>query len=436
MHVAVLGSIRNLAEAAYIFSDVLRLREEGVAESVVFSTWAEQIDRHAAFCRELERRGVQLVACPPLGGRGHYDPTYPGNLPYQKWQMQNALRQMPPAGNVFKTRTDHVISLHHRVSNVFRQSSCEFLDDTVLVSSANLLRPADMVDLFFAASLPLMRNLARIEIDLVLASPQIHNAEELWFWDIFKDDESIRLLATEVDHLALALLLRTRSMATLPSALRRAIAAYWDRIASRVRLTNPPLQGAETVTLTELLSGDGRHGTILSRGGMPNVSQQSILDRLPELIAPFRPEGNGPPTQEELDELMAWNDALPEGSKILVRALAPATRRRRLPEPGLEDLLEATLPAKARQGGGMSLFMSLVARNIEGGQAAWQTFLALRDATPDAAEFWLMLAFHYRNYHAEVHARQAGRDFVAVADRDRRGEALRFAAAFGTFQAA
>lgn len=85
----------------------LHLRDQGVFDRLVISTWAGEMDRFPGLKERLQGYGVEFVESPPLDGF-----ATAGNYLHQTAQLYNGLLAVDSDAWVFKTRPDAVLSLN------------------------------------------------------------------------------------------------------------------------------------------------------------------------------------------------------------------------------------------------------------------------------------------------------------------------------------
>lgn len=96
------GLLRDLPAFQHVINGLLRLRQEGLLDGIVVSTWHGQISSHPVVRQALDDLGIVWIENPEP------PPNYCGHMLHQMLATHEALRKCPADAYVFKLRTDKV----------------------------------------------------------------------------------------------------------------------------------------------------------------------------------------------------------------------------------------------------------------------------------------------------------------------------------------
>ncbi|MGX2946966.1 hypothetical protein [Enterococcus alishanensis] len=107
----VCGAVRDELELRLTLNELLQLREAGVIEGIIISTWINEFNQLTDLRNEIEENNIEVIEQPPLESRMNISKSNSVNYFRQALQMQVALDKLPEDCFVLKARTDR--SLNH-----------------------------------------------------------------------------------------------------------------------------------------------------------------------------------------------------------------------------------------------------------------------------------------------------------------------------------
>lgn len=106
---AICGNIRNEVEVDLLLDYLLRCREEGKIQGIIFSTWENELDNFSELRRQLKDNGIQVIFNKPIDHVVNDVKSESVNYWRQTVQLQAALNVIPSEAIVIKTRTDRAM---------------------------------------------------------------------------------------------------------------------------------------------------------------------------------------------------------------------------------------------------------------------------------------------------------------------------------------
>lgn len=112
---AVCGAVRDELDVRLMLDYLLRCRETGTIQGIVFSTWTGELEKAPDIAELLKTNQVTIVKTAPIDGVVGNIKTNAVNYWRQATQLQRALDVIPADAIVLKTRTDRAMPATRRL---------------------------------------------------------------------------------------------------------------------------------------------------------------------------------------------------------------------------------------------------------------------------------------------------------------------------------
>lgn len=180
----ICGAIRSKFEFDMSLNAAISLRQEGLLEGIVVSTWHDGFRKYPSLRDELVKVGIIVVSVPDIKESGA------GNSYRQHRLLDAALGLCPNGSAILKMRSDKCLHLLRLFRSVLRrgltalanESPYTILQSRIAIISASLSLPFCHCDMVFFGQKEDLRSL--IQIDLIydwVFFPGTANAEIRWF---------------------------------------------------------------------------------------------------------------------------------------------------------------------------------------------------------------------------------------------------------------
>lgn len=190
--VVITGLIRKPDYFVPTLETLVRARELGLIQGIVFSTWVGEVDAYG-LRQALMDMGVVLVESPPLQSA---TADLAHNIERQKLLFYWGLTFVPPEAHVFKTRPDQVITINEKFLNFL--SHLHSMDLSVAERDRDILparvwcgrfapnTPFWYDDRYFFTTHEVAMRMTAMSTDLrLLAHPKNNIAEANWYQPLF-----------------------------------------------------------------------------------------------------------------------------------------------------------------------------------------------------------------------------------------------------------
>lgn len=267
----ICGAVRNLYEFYPALSHYVKLREEGIIQELVLSTWHDEIDRHKGLRNKLLNLGIGIAESKDAKVSGT------NNLWRQFRALDQGLRLCPTDCNVLKGRTDKIAGYIEKfrqpiinISNYqieFNKSDpFSVFDSPLIVPFYSLTYPFLVKDVAFLGSRKTFDSLCHFENWTEIAQSHSIWPEARWksypflqkfpiFKEIF-EQYNPQIISTA--------LVRDSNQKELPDALARLFALYYKLMLTNFRTCFLPEAKWDGATLEELMSNQPTEGVGLA----------------------------------------------------------------------------------------------------------------------------------------------------------------------------
>ena len=104
--VVITGNVRSGKEFRRIFQQAGQLRDQGLIDGILFSTWQSDLDSAPGLEDALYAAGIQVIGLSPPPPDPKIHPLFHGYLYHQRKSLRFALDALPAGSYVLKARTD------------------------------------------------------------------------------------------------------------------------------------------------------------------------------------------------------------------------------------------------------------------------------------------------------------------------------------------
>lgn len=446
--VVICGQARNLFELAYTLHIVLAARRRGTIQGVVLSTWLGERGKAESLFAAAENDGVLIVES-PLPWEWSQQPSHFKSPLYQALVLHRALEIIPHDAYVLKTRTDLVPDMIAHFLAILEQPQHSIGREALLdkrrltASHINNVLFFDINDTHYFAHRTKLIDILDFSV-LVDASANPHAGYFVPEMRILgqrymRQYRHLSFLISIIEiqkYMPIPLYLCGRKGCEFPKFLVKSYAIYYKLLLENFQLCwqNQPATGK--FRFRDLFSQGGplcedpyRDGCALIRfdaklrwlaTAIPDHRDKAAM-RFLDLLAGPMAEADAPIDREDVEELIAFSDALPKERRFL--ALSGDEIRARVPSPLHRQEFHWGDTQELRHRECSPVFI----REIEQGrtipQAAYEAYRAAVELVPERpveTKFWLEMAAHYGHEAAQMEANLPHLEF---ADLRRRREA-------------
>jgi hypothetical protein len=446
--VVICGQARNLFELAYTLHIVLAARRRGTIQGVVLSTWLGERSKAESLFAAAENDGVLIVES-RLPWEWSQQPSHFTSPAYQALVLHRALEIIPNDAYVLKTRTDLIPDITAHLLAILEQPQHAIGRDALLdkqrltACHINNVLFFDINDTHYFVHRSKLIELLDFSV-LVDASANPHAGyfvPEVRFFGqgYMRRYRHLSFLISIIDipkYMPMPLYLCSSKNYRFSKLLVKAYAIYYKLLLDNFQLcwqSEPP---SGKFRFHDLFMPNGslcgepyRDGCALIRSdaklrwlatATPDLRDKAAV-RFLDLLAGQMTEVDDHIDRDDVEELIACNDALPQERRFL--ALSADEIRARVPRPlhRQEFHWGDTRELRHRECSGVFI------REIEQGRliahAAYAAYRAAADLVPERAaetRFWLEMAAHYGHEAAQLEANIPSLDFT---DLRRRREA-------------
>jgi hypothetical protein len=440
--VVICGQARNLFELAYTLHIVLAARRRGTIQGVVLSTWLGERRKAASLFAAAENDGVLIVES-SLPWEWAQHPAHFTSSLYQMLVLHRALEVIPDDAYVLKTRTDLVPDITAHFLTILEQRKHSIGRDALLdkcrltACHINNVLFFDINDTHYFGHRSKVIELLDFSV-LVDASANPHAGYFIPEMRVFgqrymRRYRHLSFLISIIDvpkYMPIPLYICKENNRPFPRLLAKTYAIYYKLLLSDFQLCYQSEPPSSKFRFRDLFTPHGALCEEAYRGSCalirfdaklrslatatPHLRDKAATQFL-DLLAARMADVDDHIDRDDVEELIAFNDTLPEEQRFL--ALSADEIRARVPRPqwGQEFHWGDTQELRHRE------CSPVFVREIEQGRpiacAAYAAYRAAAELVPDRQaekRFWLEMAAHYGHEVAQIEANIPSLDFAEL----------------------